>query len=384
MYTDELREDTLSVDAVFLDPNNPRFWTTERSRLVPDHRTPEIQVQSKAKDRLEGHKIAELRNSILRNGFLPMDRIVVRPLRDVSEKFVVVEGNRRLAALQKLRSQIAEQTVVEDNITEDYLQNLLRQTDRIPVLVYEGSQDVDDISWILQGIRHIGGIKDWDAAQRGKLVVAQVDDPNEPRTFSEAGETFGLHAKAVGRLYRGYKALKQMQDDAEYGTEAKNEYFTLFEEAYRNRTVREWLDWQEDGPDSGFRSTDNCKTFYGWISPDTDTPKKPGVVDRRIHNPRHVKLFGDLTEEKNRDLFNQVNNFETGIDEAHAELRAVDKTEDWTKKLNRALGLVRSVPISALDDDPQKMSAILAEMLDKLSSLRKLVRIASEAPDDSE
>ena len=383
MYTDELREASLSVDSIFLDPNNPRFWTTERSRLVPDHRTPDLRVQSKAEDRLESHKIVELRNSILRNGFLPLDRIVVRPLKDVPDKYVVVEGNRRLAALRKLRGQITEQTVVEDNISEEYLQNLLQQTNRIPVLVYEGSENIDDISWILQGIRHIGGIKDWDAAQRGKLVVAQVDDQNEPRTFSEAGETFGLNAKAVGRLYRGYKALKQMQDDDEYGSEAKNEYFTLFEEAHRNRTVREWLNWHEAGADSGFRNTENRKTFYAWISPDTDTPKKPGVPERRIHNPGHVKVFGELVSEKNRDQFNRVNAFEVGIDEANAELKAVDKTEDWSKKMNRALSLVKSVPISALREDPQKIGAILDEMLEELRSLRKLVRMAAGSSDDS-
>ena len=38
MYADDLSELDVSIDDLFLDPNNPRFWTERRTRGVPDPR----------------------------------------------------------------------------------------------------------------------------------------------------------------------------------------------------------------------------------------------------------------------------------------------------------------------------------------------------------
>ena len=122
--------------------------------------------QERAFESIRKHGLVELKNSILRNGFLPLDRIVVRELDGIRGKYVVIEGNRRLAALKWLRSDIDEGLVAEEGIDpdSDYLEKLAESTKEIEVLVYLGD-DKNDIAWILQGIRHIGGIRDWEPAQ---------------------------------------------------------------------------------------------------------------------------------------------------------------------------------------------------------------------------
>ena len=70
-------------------------------------------------------------------------------------------------------------------------------------------------------------------------MAEQIDQHN--LRFREAGQKFGLSAQAIGRLYRAYKALEQMRQDDEFQSKARNNYFTLFEEAYRNIDVRNWL-----------------------------------------------------------------------------------------------------------------------------------------------
>jgi len=214
MYNDLLQEKTIRVDDLFLDPNNPRFWSeqTQRTADIPDSKVSDEVNQSKTRNRIGEHGLEELKNSILRNGFLQLDRIVVRQLGDQPGKYVVIEGNRRLAALKLLREQIAQGTVAE-SVSEDYLNMIKSNTDAIGVLVYEGA-DKKDIAWILEGIRHIGGIRDWMPAQQGKLVADQID--KEGLTLAEAGQPFGLSAQAVGRRYRSYKALEQMRQDEEF------------------------------------------------------------------------------------------------------------------------------------------------------------------------
>ena len=298
------------------------------SKRDVEHRTGEFRKPScktRVEQEIRRHGIEELQYSILRNGFLPLDRIVVRPLEGAENQYVVVEGNRRLAALKLLRSRIEENVVIEEHISDEYLDNLYEETNQIDVLVYSGT-DSDDISWILQGIRHIGGIRNWEPAQRAKLVADQIE--NGSASFTEAGQKFGLSARAVGRLYRSFKALEQMRQDDEYGKKARNDYFSLFEEAYRNPHVRRWLEWSED--EYRFQNPENLHYFYSWITPDEDDEPEER---RRIHNPRHVKVLGTLLEGDNRSLMAKVDRHELEIETAEFMAEGVKPVENWRERL---------------------------------------------------
>ena len=123
MYNDELESRPLSLDKLFLDPNNPRF-SSERDKPTPEMKIPDLKIQEKTQKRIEEFGVKEVRDSILRNGFLPMDRIVVRPINGHGEKYVVVEGNRRLAALKSLHRLIEDEEINEEGIDEKYLEKL--------------------------------------------------------------------------------------------------------------------------------------------------------------------------------------------------------------------------------------------------------------------
>ena len=134
MYNDELTEEIISIDNLYLDPNNSRFWDQQSRRPIPDVRTTEEAIQRRVEQSIRHHDIEELQFSILRNGFLPLDRIVVRPLKSHDDKFVIVEGNRRLAALKLLRERIREGLVAEENVSDEYLDNIFDQTKELSVL----------------------------------------------------------------------------------------------------------------------------------------------------------------------------------------------------------------------------------------------------------
>lgn len=372
MYNDDLTPQRIAIDRIHLDPNNPRFWTTERRPAIPDKRTTEESVQARAETALDAHGIVELRNSILRNGFLQMDRIVVRLLSDHEEQYVVIEGNRRLAALRRLRREIADDRVAEEHITPQYLERLYEETHSIDVLVYDGSATAD-ISWILQGIRHIGGIRDWTPAQRAKLVVDQVDLGS---SFREAGQTFGLTSHAVGRLVRSYKALMQMREDDEYGNMVRNDYFTLFEEAYRNSTVRQWLQWDEKK--GRFENDQNLRTFYSWIVPDPMDHEKR----RRIHNPRHVKCLATLLDPAHQRWFTRVERHDMSIEDADRETQELQHQVDWITRLKNTLETVRVIPIQVFLNNPP-VAGLLDEMIQELRNYRRMAKMPADETNES-
>lgn len=374
MYNDELTERTICTRHIYLDPNNPRFWQQNSRRQVPDTRIAEDSVQSKTEQMILRYGIEELHNSILRNGFLPLDRIVVRPLHDRENGYVVVEGNRRLAAIKLLRERIRDGLIIEENISEEYLSNLLAQTEELSVLVYSGSHS-SDISWIFQGIRHIGGVRQWEPAQRAKLIADQYETGSY--SFTETGQKFGLSARSVGRLYRSYKALEQMRSDDEYGSQARNDYFSLFEEAYRNSNVRKWLDWSET--EFCFQNKDNLHRFYSWISPDEEDSE----ARRRIHNPKHVKCLAALISDDNRSLIEKVERHELSIETAEVQAHELNPGVPWKEKLRASLNNIKQLPAQVIRENPSEYKQLIEEMVVELQGYCRLADSIVDPRDDT-
>lgn len=364
MYQDQLTPKSISIDNIYLDPNNPRFWDEKTTRDIADKKVPEEKVQARVREQIDGEGISELADNIMRNGFLTLDRVVVRELDGVEGSYVVVEGNRRIASLKKLREAIDDDLIDEEKITDEYLANLKAATNEIEVLVYEG--DEDDIAWLLQGIRHISGVRDWKPAQRARLIAQQID--GNGLSITAAGQKFGLSAGKAGRYYRAYKALEQMRSDEEFQSKAKNEYFTLFDEAYGNTTIRKWLDW--DDVENSFKNLTNLRIFYAWVTPDEDVDEGDG---RRIHDPTHVKKLATLVAGKHEDLMNLIDVHELSIDTAFAEANEQGSEFDWESRVRRATTIIRELGKVLTDTNP---SEVISGLDDHLSVVNKVKKMA--------
>src|ERR1700756_4210372 len=99
-----LQKITVSVDNLLLDPNNPRFADiSEDSLNVPEIRYIDMIVQDEAYKKMLHPKfdVITLAKSIETVGFIPVDNIVVKRLGD-TDKYVIVEGNRRTTAIKYL------------------------------------------------------------------------------------------------------------------------------------------------------------------------------------------------------------------------------------------------------------------------------------------
>src|SRR3989338_8342436 len=112
------------IDDLMLDPNNPRF-SKHHEELVAEGKygDPEIQMLTLSK-MLEEQEVEELENSILSKGFAPVDNIFIRKIPDGTDKYYVVEGNRRIAAIKNLLSRHRAQRRRVDVISEEVLKTL--------------------------------------------------------------------------------------------------------------------------------------------------------------------------------------------------------------------------------------------------------------------
>lgn len=373
MYAAELDASIIPFDSIYLDPNNPRFWGEKTVRDTPDLRVPDIKVQERTMEAIKKYGVEDLRVNIMRNGFLPMDRIVIRPLAGHEDKYVVVEGNRRTAALRLLRQQIDEQYIAEEGIDDDYLERLKASTDAIEVLVYRGS-DTHDISWLLQGIRHISGIRDWLPAQQARLVADRID--NHGYSVTAASQQFGINSQKVARLYRTLKALQQMASDEEFQSKADNRYFSLFEEAIRDNYVREWLGWSK--AENRFENIDHLRQFYSWIVPDQEAPPDVGN-NRRIHDPRHIKILSKILASKNHNVLAKINQWEMPIEKAEHVLSDVPAAYDWREALDQAMSLIGAIPQGAIKAEAEQYIVCLDKLLASVTTSKAMAMAALES-----
>lgn len=95
----------IEVKNLLLDPNNYRFLDNPnyKKKLRSKYHLPEVQAATlRLLEQDKRYQLAELKRSILSNGYVPMERIIVVPYNGKRDKFLVIEVNRRVAALKSL------------------------------------------------------------------------------------------------------------------------------------------------------------------------------------------------------------------------------------------------------------------------------------------
>ena len=327
----------LSIDQIYLDPNNPRLvddnWLT-----ILDERIDQENVQREAQDKMiRFHDVDKLRMNMEINGFLPIDQVIVREFKP--DKFVVLEGNRRITAA-KLIVELENKGVAINASVMDSIRT-------INCLLYTGTDN--QAAWIFQGLRHITGIKPWSAYNKAKLMNQLLQE--EGKSLSEVGKQFGLSAFGAGQWIRGYNAFRQAKDDSEYSRDVKESAYTYFQELFgrSNLPLRQWMEWN----DSKYRFEDSLafNEFLGWLYPkpnedeideDLDADDVIGDWDnRRILTNRGLRDVSYLL----KNATPQFEEFRNGEDltKSAATARLAEAQDEADSRRRPAIELLRSM-----------------------------------------
>lgn len=286
-----MRSEELAISTLLLDPNNYRLQDEVGFRPASYERYHLEQVQKATFLRLKSSGIKELHDSIVANGFLPIERIVVTPyLNDDAPGFyLVIEGNRRVAALRQIAEEVAGGVEIPSKV-EAVLQ-------AVPCVVVDEGDGGEYFKEALMGVRHVGGIKEWGGYQRAKLIADMRDLYD--LSANDISAKIGLSVREVNRRYRAFKALEQMKDDDEFGDLADPTLYPIFHEAIAGAEIRSWLGWNADT--NKFDDADGLAIFYSLItSPDgvEGNPKLKGYSDVRqlknvLPNPDARRILFD-------------------------------------------------------------------------------------------
>ena len=255
---------TLRPGQLLLDPNNYRFHDLRGYKEVKIRtRYSETGVQSRAQSLLEDNPTFDLRplkDSIRTNGYIPIEQIVVVSFADINNTeplFLVIEGNRRVAAIKSLLKEHDEGSV-------DLTDTVEASLNKIEVVRLIGDEDeIKTYTRTLMAIRHVSGIREWGPYQQAKLVVELFEV--EGSTLGSVAQQIGISSREVARRYRASKALAQMEEDEEFSDFAEPRLYSFFHEAVSAPVIRDWLGFS----DNTYTSTndDARRLFFEVLSP---------------------------------------------------------------------------------------------------------------------
>jgi len=144
--------DEKPIQQLLLDPNNYRFRDLTQWRTRQYNRFHNQSVQESTLRLFESvprYNLNELRQSILANGYIRLERIVIAPYEHADNYYLVIEGNRRVAALK---------TLLRDNndgvlsLTPEQIEDFTT----VPVAILDPQEDeLISATRIIMGIRHI-------------------------------------------------------------------------------------------------------------------------------------------------------------------------------------------------------------------------------------
>lgn len=350
-----------SIGELNLDPLNPRLGRENTGSDVS---------QEKVLSLMQDWTLEELAVSFVENGFWPQEAlIIVQENLYGSAAKVVVEGNRRLAALRLLSLAVSGKAISrkwDEIIAGKKIPPSLFE--KVPYLIAASRDEVD----AFLGFRHVTGIKEWRPAEKAEFIAKLIE--KRKLSYDDVRKKIGSKTPTVRQHYISYRLLLQMEDREDIALEKVEKKFSVLYLSLRTEGVQKYLqiDIQADPakarkpvPASRLKALTH---FAQWLFGDDKTP--PLFTDSRyvdklgkaLESPKAVEYL-ERTPSPNFDFALRV----AGADEPEL----VDLLESAADNIELALGRLHQHATST------KIKAAVDRVLVDADQLRKVVPSAT-------
>jgi len=272
------------LNELYLDPMNPRLGRNNTGRDVSQDKVLELMAE---------WKIEELALSYLESGgFWTHEALLVtREKLYGVQRLVVIEGNRRVAALRYLCNaingmpaspkwkEIAKARKAPDGLFA-----------KIPYIEIGSRAEIE----AFLGFRHVTGIKEWQPAEKAEFIAKMIDERD--MDYTQVMRKIGSKTETVRQHYISYRLLLQIgnvpQEDLE-------ERFSVMYLSLRTLGVQKYLqidiyaDRQKASKPVPKTHLTNLANFALWIFGDSEKEILPLFTDSR-----QVDNFGRILESK--------------------------------------------------------------------------------------
>lgn len=225
----------VSLRNLFLDPNNFRIIHEPDQKHVSDADVKNRDVIHRTMRLVCGDKnqgIQDLVDSFKANGYLRVDQILVRELAG-GGAFVVIEGNRRVAALKFLQQEYESKSIDLGKLNPEIFS-------QVPVVLYVDADEVHHLT--LMALKHISGNKKWGEWNQAQLL--EHLHKHHGLDEEEICKRIGISKVELRRSLRAL-ALVTEYKASDYGDQFDESIFPIFRHAVRSAALKDWLDWDD-------------------------------------------------------------------------------------------------------------------------------------------
>ena len=245
-----LAEKTVDARHLMLDPNNPRLsleWNAGENYSNAQLCSQEIQDKVFRSVLAGKHRVNRLILSLTEKGFVRGSQPMIVKHIGTGSKYLVLEGNRRTAAIrhllsdgQKLGSQII---------------NSIRS---VPVQVFEYIKnsrfDEEEVIDVLLGTIHIEGPQEWGAMEKAYYIyrgyARELKRIRNAKTFrydavvaKTVGKHYSMTAGSIKKTLGIYRVFQQLRNDR-YDVNAED--YSLIEMAISKRPTQEFFEYDPE------------------------------------------------------------------------------------------------------------------------------------------
>lgn len=344
----ELIEIVVTPDQLLLDPNNPRLFDRPISRSPISAElidTKETQSRLLAEISKAKHGLDDLVYSIQAQGFVNLDTLLVKPLNGAN-KYLVLEGNRRTAAIKTL---LAADSIERD--AKDALRTLA-----VKELRLEDGEDEDEEVQKIISMRHLQKPRQWSPIARAsaiynnymmqhkKLVGGPMNIIND-KVLARTSQIIGMQKPALRQAMGVFAIYKELSDQG-FGIRA--EHFSLLEMLVKSRAMAsEYF---------GFNA-EQLRTYDDGLERINDF-----FIDesRVVSNPQDFNKIKRIFTSGTQDDLDLVRAGVKSIDNALRDIRGRQKDTSFADTLTSVRQKLEKLPISAFRDTDSEAIAIMS------------------------
>jgi hypothetical protein len=275
---EEKRIQEVPVGELYLDPKNPRLAEVS-------HTGTQASIQKVMEKEFD---LQPIKDSLYRNGFFYEEPLVVvqEPLVELGRKrvLVVIEGNRRLAALNSI---LESPSAFRSKEARERLRN-------VPVVI----RDNRDETLPFVGFRHITGIVPWESAAKAQYALRLI---RGGQTVDQIAQAIGNKTRDIERWIRTQSLIEKAedlglkQDDASRGF-----YFSYLLTSTDAPATKKWLKLKADVDKATVRRIDGdrLKRLWMWLYGSKEADASPVITEsRQIHRLNRVLAAPAATRE---------------------------------------------------------------------------------------
>lgn len=333
--------------------------------LLLDHENPRLPtIVGRSQDEMisfigENYSIEELMQSIGENGFFNGEPLIVCP--SDNNKYLVIEGNRRLTALKLLSNpELMERpSAAIRRISEEAVNN----PEIVTAAVFENRTDV--LNYL--GHRHITGVKSWSSLAKARYLKQLFDNTSADNDLDErlrvVSKRIGSRKDYVQKTLETLFIHQLIERENYFDIEDVNEGnipFSVFYTAYSRTEVKRFISY----PQNPFVSCDDVnlealKYLTKWfcdkqangrtvLGNPSNLPKLSAILASdaalvELKSGASIDEAYKYTETYAENFLDSLHKAKRALSEANSFVAEVDWTEECNAEINSIINQARAL-----------------------------------------